>query len=148
STLDFSREVAEAIPNNPFLDEDENQGTEKTPNEPHAPPGSEADSLNVDFAPDTEDPVYGSEYHKCVTAEYDSSSESASTYSGDYPTTRNSDQPETDIGQWARSETTLQESLRTDLCSFQLTTRDRCLVELIIEALDENGYLRIPPEEL
>ncbi len=148
STLDFSREVAEAISNNPFLDEDENQAPEETPNEPHAPPVSEADSLNVDLAPATEDPVSGSDYDNVVTAEYDSSSESASTYSGDYPTTRNSDQPETDIGQWARSETTLQESLRTDLCSFQLTTRDRCLVELIIEALDENGYLRIPPEEL
>src|SRR5690606_35274066 len=69
-------------------------------------------------------------------------------YSGDYPTSRNNDQSETDNGQWASSETSLQESLRGDLCSYQLSARDRCLVELIIEALDENGYLRIPLEEL
>src|SRR5690606_32110695 len=148
STLDFSREVAEAISNNPFLDEDENQAPEETPNEPHAPPVSEADSLNVDLAPATEDPVSGSDYDNVVTAEYDSSSESASTYSGDYPTSRNSDQPETDIGQWARSETSLQDSLRRDLSGYQLSMRDRVLVELIIEALDNDGYLREPVEEL
>src|SRR5690606_17943095 len=47
-----------------------------------------------------------------------------------------------------RSETTLQDSLRRDLCSYKLNARDRCLVELIIDALDENGYLRIPLDEL
>ena len=143
STLDFSREVAEAISNNPFLDEEEGQ-----PSEESQPERQEARaSLPEEGAPPSETAA-SEEFDNTVTADYDAAAESATSYSGDYPTARNNDQPETDIGQWARSETTLQESLRRDLCSYHLDARDRCLVELIIEALDDNGYLRIPMDEL
>lgn len=149
STLDFSREVAEAIANNPFLEEEDGHTDEAAMGE--APEGLSA------IAPPLEHGIVEtseiqtledrSSYESSVT-EYDASVEVPTSYSGDYPTSRNSDQPETDIGQWARSETSLQDSLRRDLCSYQLSMRDRVLVELIIEALDHDGYLREPVEEL
>ncbi|MFA7669878.1 MAG: RNA polymerase factor sigma-54 [Burkholderiaceae bacterium] len=143
STLDFSREVAEAISNNPFLEDDEGSSTEEDQTgakELHAATPEEIAAPAQTAVSEEVDPP--------VTTEYDAAADASTSYSGDYPTSRNNDQPETDIGQWARSETSLQESLRRDLCSYQLGTRDRCIVELIIEALDENGYLRIPMDEL
>lgn len=147
STLDFSREVAEAIANNPFLDDDEGmQGDEgvEAPESGIVPPDT-VDTVSLTAGAET---GAGQDYESIVTAEYDASAEGPASYSGDYPTTKNNDQPETDIGQWARSDTTLQDALRGDLCSYKLSTRDRCLVELVIEAIDSDGYLRIPLEEL
>ena len=154
STLDFSREVAEAIANNPFLEEDESPPAEEGRSDSEtasaaadaamAPEAAEQPAL-----PDADGPESTSaDFNGIETADYDASSEYATSYSGDYPTSRNNDQPETDIGQWARSETSLQDSLRSDLCSYALSARDRCLVELIIEALDDDGYLRMPFDDL
>src|SRR5690554_5937694 len=155
STLDFSREVAEAIANNPFLEEeegapgnearDEMDGTHQYESQPELE--TAADLAARATASDT-DPDHGEMDAVTTTSEYDASQEPAGSYSGDYPTSRNNDQPETDIGQWARSETSLQDALRKDLCSYQLNPRDRLLVELIIEALDNDGYLREPMDEL
>lgn len=150
STLDFSREVAEAIANNPFLDEEDGQQSDDAGSK--APDASQVSDEQIPEQPgeviSSSEAGETSEYENVVTEEYDASVENSTTYSGDYPTSRNNDQPETDIGQWARSDTSLQDALRSDLCSYQLSDRDRCLIELIIEALDTDGYLRIPMEEL
>lgn len=149
STLDFSREVAEAIANNPFLDEEEGQSEEgMAENRDTAATAAVTTDDPAALLPSAAEADSAGELDNVVTAEYDAGQESNSSYSGDYPTSRNNDQPETDIGQWARSGTTLQESLRSDLCSYQLSPRDLLLVELIIEAIDEDGYLRIPVQEL
>lgn len=154
STLDFSREVTEAIANNPFLDEDESRTAEEAGTETPAaaaPPDADDMALAVsdtEAAAGTDVPDDAGEFDNVVTADYDASAETSVGYSGDYPTSRNSDQPETDVGQWAHSETSLPDALRANLCSYSLTPRDHCLVELIIEALDDNGYLRIPLAEL
>ena len=149
STLDFSREVAEAIANNPFLEDEEVTAPDETALDSRkAGTGTpEMDNLPPTAASAAEDPEV-SDPDNVVTADYDPGPEPSTNYSGDYPTSRNNDQPDTDIGQWARSETSLQDALRGNLCSYQLNTRDHCLVELIIEALDESGYLRIPLDEL
>lgn len=151
STLDFSREVAEAIANNPFLEDEEGHDAEGSltvePATANNLPEISLESNHLEEVTSSED---SSSYDSVITAEYDSSTETSGEYSGDYPTSRNNnyDQPDTDIGQWARSETSLQDTLRRDLCSYQLSERDQCLVELIIEALDDDGYLRIPMDEL
>ena len=154
STLDFSREVAEAIANNPFLEEDEGAPAEHdaadhestAPNPEAIIAADPADHVEIS-APVVESES-SADFDGVEITDYDASLETGSTYSGDYPTSRNNDQPETDIGQWARSETSLHDALRTDLCAYELSARDRCLVELIIEALDDDGYLRIPFDDL
>ncbi len=151
STLDFSREVAEAIANNPFLEEqeesdgvtaDKGQGTILPDNDMHG--HSHEDIIMGDAASDDSP---GDDMPETQHIAPDTS-ESAASYSGDYPASRNNDHPDTDVGQWARSETSLHESLRADLCGYQLSERDRYMVEFIIEAIDEDGYLRVPFAEL
>lgn len=150
STLDFSREVAEAIANNPFLDDEEGLSTEEGgADTPHhaAVQEPQPDTLHNEI-PVSSSTEESADYDQVVQADYDASAEFSSGYSGDYPTTRYPDQPETDIGQWARSETSLQDSLRKDLLSYSLSERDLCLTEVIIEALESDGYLRTPFDEL
>lgn len=49
---------------------------------------------------------------------------------------------------WASAAPTLAEHLRTQLSLTQTTARDRALVEMLIEALDEQGYLTCSCEEV
>ncbi|HWK71701.1 MAG TPA: RNA polymerase factor sigma-54 [Burkholderiaceae bacterium] len=140
STLDFSREVAEAIANNPFLEEQDDQPPAdampaRPEAEPEAPPSPQA-SVDGGGEPDI------------MPATQHIEAEAPSGYSGDYPASRNADQPATDVGQWARSETSLKESLLADASAYKLSERDYELVQYIIEALDDDGYLRIPFSDL
>ena len=140
STLDFTREIAQAIAENPFLEEPE-----------------DTNELSDDIAVDDSASLPS---HDSVATTQISDDEHAApvehlepvpdnaSYSGDYPTVRNHDQPNTDVGQWASSQTSMHESLRRNLCGYQLEERDALLVEYIIDALEEDGYLRIPFEEL
>lgn len=182
STLDFSREVAEAIANNPFLEEHEDgsnsqgaDGSKNAASEPAALNGNgdapfsetftDSDGAQLE-APTSFDTGYalsaGSDLD--VTAsmaaepfapddpatQYIESAQGDAplSYAGDYPAPRDPNRPDTDVGQWARTETNLHDVLRENACAYELSPRDRALVELIIEALDDDGYLRMPFSEL
>ncbi len=49
---------------------------------------------------------------------------------------------------WATSSPTLRDHLRQQLGSTAVTERDRALVSMLIDAVDENGYLGVSLEEL
>ncbi len=49
---------------------------------------------------------------------------------------------------WAATSLNLRDHLRQQLCSTSATERDRALVGMLIEAVDESGYLGVPLEEL
>ena len=51
-------------------------------------------------------------------------------------------------GSWAASPMSLQEHLRSQLAVTQASPRDRALVEMLIESLDEQGHLASTLEEL
>lgn len=158
STLDFTREVAEAIANNPFLEEQEDANGageakasyhgEVGADMPSQPESDGGESGISQFEHGASEQV-GPEQVEPETQHLEpSADDTPSAYSGDYPAGRNADHPDTDVGQWARSDTNLQDALRADVCSYQLSERDRYLVEYIIEAIDEDGYLRVPFSEL
>jgi RNA polymerase sigma-54 factor len=153
STLDFSKEVAEAIANNPFLDEQEEAAAQEgAAGGDYSEHKSTSGSLDHDHEEPLQDLPTDSGTQDVAVPETQhlapSPEEFQTSYSGDYPSSRGTDQPDTDVGQWARSETSLQDALRSDLCGYQLNERDRTLVEYIIEALDDDGYLRAPFTEL
>ncbi|MEO6958800.1 MAG: RNA polymerase factor sigma-54 [Burkholderiaceae bacterium] len=167
STLDFSQELAEAIANNPFLEVEDSvsasapSGMSSTEIEPTQKPYPAFDSAqaaadahdgsNDGASPDGASPQ-DTELARGQEAEIqycEADQKSAnSNYSGDYPQNRDMDRPDADVGQWARSETGLSEALHNNLCGYRLNERDRISVELIIDALDEDGYLRTPLSEL
>lgn len=150
STLDFNREVAEAIASNPFLEDPDDPSSSEAQASPdgsehagQASTGTGHDAA-VDSPPSVEAP---SDDPAFAQAEADAMP-APSAYSGDYPERNGSHQSDSDVGQWARSDTSMQEALRADLCSCQLSERDQYLVEYIIEAIDQDGYLRVPFAEL
>ncbi|HEY7890553.1 MAG TPA: RNA polymerase factor sigma-54 [Steroidobacteraceae bacterium] len=53
-----------------------------------------------------------------------------------------------DWTEWTASPSTLHDSLREQLLLLGLTERDHVLANLIIDALDDDGFLRLPLEEL
>ena len=50
--------------------------------------------------------------------------------------------------EWAGTTTSLKDHLLAQLCCTQATPRDRALVELLIDALDDDGYLYQPLDDL
>lgn len=90
STLDFSREVADAIANNPFLEDEEGHDAEGSltvePATANNLPEISLESNHLEEVTSSED---SSSYDSVITAEYDSSTETSGEYSGDYPTSRN-----------------------------------------------------------
>jgi len=158
STLEFSRELADAIANNPFLEEaDETEAVSADIQESQqleSASGSQAD-MNESVALAEADMSVAVEEFNSETASsgaetlyLEPEEARAETYSGDYPAPRDGQQSDTDVGQWARHQTGLHDALHQDLCSYELSPRDRVLVEIIIEALDDDGYLRLPFSEL
>ncbi|HUH86644.1 MAG TPA: RNA polymerase factor sigma-54 [Pusillimonas sp.] len=147
STLDFSQEVAQAIATNPFLEEPESE-----PTDPGDTAGSATDH-DAAIASPAPQPAQAAADNETMVAEESievlpEHIEPSSNYSGDYPTSRAIEGSDTDVGQWARASTGLQDSLRENLRSYSLSDRDRLLTELIVEALDDDGYLRAEFSEL
>ena len=163
STLDFSQELAEAIANNPFLEADDNGSAPADASDapdagidPTAKPCAVFDSAEmiadgrcgaIEDAPSQATELTRDQDIEIQYCEADQNSANLN-YSGDYPQRRDPDRPDADVGQWARTETGLREALHNNLCGYQLSERDHLLVELIIDALDEDGYLRTPLTDL
>ena len=59
-----------------------------------------------------------------------------------------SDGEEADFPQVAAAETTLREHLRSQLAATRCGPRDRALVELLIDDLDDDGFLESSPQEI
>jgi RNA polymerase sigma-54 factor len=160
SALDFAQELQQALATNPFLEEIEDE------------PGSEIDGL----LPGTTDPATAGESiaqqepgddtlgdtgmdpgidpridpridHGDASDSYGDVS-SGSYNEGQTSATRTRDDGETDWTEWTESTPTLHEHLRGQLQLSHLSLRDRALCELLIEALDDDGYLRQSFDEL
>lgn len=141
STLDFNREVAQAIAENPFLEESDDTSDNDD---------DLGQDVASDLAPALDDPMTTAQSADAdVEVEHlDAAPEEPGSYSGDYPTQKNHDQPNTDVGQWATSGTSMHDALLRNICGYTLDEREAMLIEYIIDALDEDGYLRIPFSEL
>jgi len=152
STLDFSREVAQALATNPFLEEEDTGADTDGPPARHSSRDEGASQpeagLDDTHASNADEGMADVSDH-IPDIQHVEAQEAPQGYAGDYPPRHGGmDGKDTDVGQWARSETGLREALEADLCGYSLNERDQSLVLHIIEALDDDGYLRVPLEEL
>jgi len=150
STLDFNREIAAAIESNPFLEnQEESRATEERldAEDVVAQDGMMAATAEAATACAADAGGSNTAIPQTQHIEPDKADPPA-TYSGDYPAGENPGRPDPDVGQWAHDEISLRSLLRTDLSSYRLNERSRYLVEYIIDALDADGYLRVPFAEL
>jgi RNA polymerase sigma-54 factor len=130
SSLEFEQEMRAALAVNPFLEEEEESvETRPAPDDAAAEPAAvEASAAPASGDGDTEDARIG----------LDDLPRAAAAHDGD----------DGDWTEWSESHLTLRDHLRQQLLLSQMGDRDRALAHLVIEALDDDGYLNVELGEL
>ena len=145
SSLEFQQELRTALDTNPFLEYDASQTEDaalaaESPGDAAQAPGAPASAGSETVA---DAPASG-------TTDASSHDERADDYSSDYSadsfdrgsSRHNGDGEGSDPADWARSQPSLHEQLHDALRLYPLNQRDREVARLIIESLDDDGYLR------
>ncbi|MBO1110925.1 RNA polymerase factor sigma-54 [Bordetella petrii] len=133
SALEFNQEVRQALVENPFLEEDEESAATAS----QAPDGADASAAQAAQAA------------VAAPASAPGDDGNPAGYSGDYPSARRAnDGAPMDMGLWVGASVSLQERLDQELRTYRLSPRDRLLAQYIVQALDDDGYLRQPLQEL
>lgn len=145
SSLEFQQELRTALDTNPFLEYDSSDtedvalATATSGEEQGALPATDAvaaaepDSLPAEAA-------------NSESLDSGGPDDMPGDFSGDYSSRssarQNGDSDGSDPAEWARSQPTLREQLHDALRLYRLDDRDRAVARFIIEALDDDGYLR------
>ncbi len=147
SSIEFAQELQQALATNPFLEEDtdtpDGDAQNASPDQDAEPAFQQDDYAASDATPD----AVQVEEQPAPSAQ----DEPLPDYSGDYPVSgsgSNRDDDDSDYGDWTPSTPNLQEHLHNELLSYRLSDRDRVLAALVIEGLDDDGYLRQSFDEL
>jgi RNA polymerase sigma-54 factor len=173
SSMEFAQELRQALDTNPFLEYDDGQASDEsdTPDEALESAGlDEADGklANADFAdagPLGSDTLTGTQGDESVGDGQDvpseviadslaDSAERDSLSGADFPAdpyaqrSNRNDGDDNDPTEWIHAKATLREHLHESLRMCAIGERDRFSAQLIIEALDDDGYLRQTLEEL
>lgn len=106
--------------------------------------GDAAPPAQADGADDA--PVEYGEYNGSEAQNGDDSASYATDYGNAGRDYRDDDAE--DIGHWTPMPLDLRDHLRHELCGYRLTERDRLLAEALVEALDDDGYLRQAFEDI
>jgi RNA polymerase sigma-54 factor len=142
STLELNAEIEQALQDNPLLEredgfdpgfspgqagsnKEQNDNNERSADTPDSPEVSAGDTANEPWDDARDLPEMGS---------------------GTAP--RDSNDEDSDRGDTQTADTSLREHLTMQLMQTPLSPRDRALVTFLIEALDDDGYLTQPLDEL
>ncbi|RKP59209.1 RNA polymerase factor sigma-54 [Pararobbsia silviterrae] len=172
SSMEFAQELRQALDTNPFLEFDDGQSAEETDTQDEAgldaaageDPATSAefgetasalandaitDTASHDLAPDGQD--VPAEVIADALADTDERDGAAA---GDFPadpyaqrSTRH-DGEDNDPTEWIHAKATLRDHLHEALRMCAMPDRDAIAAQLIIEALDDDGYLRQSLDEL
>jgi RNA polymerase sigma-54 factor len=133
SSLDFAQEVNQALGRNPFLEVEE------------------GDDISADTLQD-EDAAAADEYdagdQPSVEAEDSGDSDREVWQADALSRQRGSDSEDTSALDLMAAQVSLAQHLYAQLIAQPLPARDRVLAQVIIESLDDDGYLRTPLDEL
>ncbi|HYS68493.1 MAG TPA: RNA polymerase factor sigma-54 [Paraburkholderia sp.] len=145
SSLEFQQELRTALDTNPFLEYDSSETEDVAL--AGATPDEGAGVLPVaDTVAAVEPDSLPAESAASETLESAGQDDMPGDFSGDYSTRssmrQNGDSDGSDPAEWARSQPTLREQLHDALRLYRLDDRDRAVARFIIEALDDDGYLR------
>ena len=145
SSLEFQQELRTALDTNPFLEYDPSETEDVAL--ATASPGEDAGAVPATDAVVTAEPdAIPVETGGNDTLESAGQDDMPGDFSGDYSsrssTRQNGDSESSDPAEWARAQPTLREQLHDSLRLYRLDDRDRAVARFIIEALDDDGYLR------
>ncbi|MFM0237546.1 RNA polymerase factor sigma-54 [Paraburkholderia phytofirmans] len=145
SSLEFQQELRTALDTNPFLEYDSSETEDVAL--ATATSGEDGGALPAtDTVASAEPDSLPVESGNNDTLENAGQDDMPGDFSGDYSsrssTRQNGDSDSSDPAEWARSQPTLREQLHDSLRLYRLDDRDRAVARFIIEALDDDGYLR------
>ncbi|MDB5802400.1 MAG: polymerase sigma-54 factor [Rhodocyclales bacterium] len=154
SSQEFVQEIHHALANNPFLEEDEALVSET--GEAEVP---EVDGLILGATTPGESSMLESQSNEVADEPFESSYDSdEQAVSQDYESdsiepsysasSRGGEEGDNDFSDWVSHTPTLRQHLHGELSAYRLEQRDRVLAEMIIDSLDEDGYLRESLEDL
>jgi RNA polymerase sigma-54 factor len=159
SAIEFNQELQHAIANNPFLEEDEEapevfeegaapdqQGLMEGLDAMAPLPGDTTLSALDSTAEVAETPADTVSTEEAFDS-FDESWQESRGDTGEYKASSN-DGERSELDEWIRDTPALRDHLRQQLSSCRLDARQRGLAELVIEALEEDGYLREDFDEL
>ena len=132
STLELNQEVEKFLMENPLLEREDGE-PEPRPPVPDMTPAAGADAPPESSSP--QEDTFAQE------ADFDWYAGAPSGGGGD-------DREDSDFPQVAAETTSLRDHLRSQIALTNIGMRDRQLVELIVDTLDDDGYLTMPLEEL
>jgi RNA polymerase sigma-54 factor len=138
SSLDFAQEVQQALDTNPFLEED----VESAPVAP-----TPAEAAEVDAPVTWETPAETVAADASGAAEPAWERDSWTSLPGSGGRQGNSD-GELDLVEMMAADVSLRDHLHSQINVMPLSPRDRTLTALIIESLDDDGYMRVPLDEV
>jgi RNA polymerase sigma-54 factor len=151
SSLEFQQELRTALDTNPFLEYDSSE-----PEDVALAAAAAGDGASAAPAADTvgaaEPDAQPADAAGTDPLESSGQDDMSGDFPGDYSSRssarQNGDSDGSDPAEWARSQPTLHEHLHDALRLFRLDDRDRAVACFIIEALDDDGYLRQELSEL
>jgi RNA polymerase sigma-54 factor len=130
STLEINQETARLLDENPFLEREDDNGNQTYSGSSSSEPISSGS--NDDPAPETESRVSETDW-----------SEPSFSSSASSP-----DDEDEGYGEVAADRPSMREHLLWQLNMSQLDSRDKKIISLLIDALDENAYLSQPLQEI
>jgi RNA polymerase sigma-54 factor len=143
SAQEFEQALRLAVGSNPFLDDDLHPG-ETSASEGTAPSAateSTESPADIDTASFAESKATDLSLEEGFADRFESGSHSDRMY-------LNQESEDGDWTDWTDTGTTLHEHLHEQARSLRLNPRDELLLYVLIEALDDDGYLRQDPTEL
>jgi RNA polymerase sigma-54 factor len=159
STVELEQEIENFLVDNPLLEREDADGpsdreaaeageaTYIETTTPDAPSAGTADGADTDFAADTghDEPAAR---EADIERDFADAAEWNDDASGNYPSAASGEDEDYDPQEHQTSGASLREHLLWQTALMQLSERDAILVRFLIEALDEDGYLTQPIEEL
>jgi len=152
STLELNEEIEQALQENPLLEREDD------PQANHlrlSSQGSVVTALATEQSSSgpAEAAAEGPPASSAEEAEYGADGEEGAEEAGSWAADSRSvhapgDEPAEGPQDWATTPPSLREHLRVQLASTAATDRDRALVSMLIDAVDESGYLGVSLEEL
>lgn len=146
SALEFTQEVNAALTTNPFLETEEASGFADGETAEASGAGDEAprEAAHNEAPPAAAD---------AEAAPADAATESAANdlgaeYIGEGSSRASGDGEGMDPGEWMHAEPDLRDRLHQALSLSPVEGRDRLAAQVVIESLDDDGYLRQPLEDL
>lgn len=146
SATEFAQEMQEALASNPFLEEVEQEAGAQPD---AARTGDIAISADLDGTAADHTPADDAPLETTTSAiETDATLAASEDFPTDFSTyyshggAHHGDGEDSDIGEWVHSTPSLREHLHQELRSYRLSDRDCLLAQTLIEALDDDGYLR------